>query len=690
MEKSDVLSKEVGNVECNQPTVITIEVSPIIERSKVGDPLPDTTTYEYYSILERGFDPELYRRNLKRVFHHKDANVCILDHFNFISWFEGQLCKKNQIEWLSEYTFALSGIGLFRAEQKTRLKFLKLDYQNKNLIFRNPTPKFYPEVLPLSIYQLLKIINQLFNGSREWKNNLQRRAKLMALFWQSKRVDFFYNTTPGAFAIDYLCKYIGISDRMTVNNDLTFLEKFQLIKCIKHGYKTTTQPHPTYYPNIYNINIQNTQYSYPLIYIPYPIPMGIKCVRNWDSMNYKIDALAKTIYLKSVYLFETDTKKRRSTQPEAKTKIHSSEKRLYWQVIKGSKQLIERKTDLMIKNIQTLKIDRELLNQDIKKFELCIQHETDKQIKEKYDYEMQLCKNLVETGISTRFRYTRTGRLKVEGIANHLNNSMRCGKKGYSFWGALHQNELYKADIKSAEILMISIVTGDKRLFENIMEGDIYMQMVDMLGLPKEASYRKLVKDLWLRFQYGKSINSIRENEPENLELFKKLHNHLKVTYPEYYKGIHSLVQIGGAILKKGIRKKLPNEFYICLEPGHPYPLPAHIMQAYVSVITAKLFLYLYEHNYQPVFEQHDAVITTKPMNNNINDRVKEEIQWLLRLHNLDWQIPENYVALEIEQLIFDEQSNSFEIRDKAASGSRKNIYVTKDAKEVLYNIPLH
>jgi hypothetical protein len=90
-------------------------------------------------------------------------------------------------------------------------------------------------------------------------------------------------------------------------------------------------------------------------------------------------------------------------------------------------------------------------------------------------------------------------------------------------------------------------------------------------------------------------------------------------------------------------------------------------MQAYVSVIITRLFLSLYENNYKPVFELHDAIITTKPMNDYINARAKEEIQMILRLHNLDWQIPENYVALSIKQLRFGEPSNSFEERDRAA-----------------------
>jgi hypothetical protein len=226
----------------------------------------------------------------------------------------------------------------------------------------------------------------------------------------------------------------------------------------------------------------------------------------------------------------------------------------------------------MSQGIKTLLIDKDLLYQNIVYFYKRLQYETDQQIKKKYREELQVCKNLVETGISTHFDYTRNGRSKAKGAANHLNNSKERGKKGYSFWQALRQNELFEIDLNSAEILMMSIVAGDKHLFESIMKGDIYMQAVEILGLPKEKSYRKLVKNLWLRYQYQQSINSIREDEPENLELFKKLRNYLKVTYPEYFKGVDKLVHIDRRILKDEIFLKLPNEFPLCLEPGQPMP----------------------------------------------------------------------------------------------------------------------
>ncbi len=78
----------------------------------------------------------------------------------------------------------------------------------------------------------------------------------------------------------------------------------------------------------------------------------------------------------------------------------------------------------------------------------------------------------------------------------------------------------------------------------------------------------------------------------------------------------------------------------------------AHIIQALTKIMITRLFTAIEFHQYDCIFEIHDAVIMRKRIDKDIANRIMHNIiSSILKELNLTWKIPSNANFVKVEQL---------------------------------------
>jgi len=79
------------------------------------------------------------------------------------------------------------------------------------------------------------------------------------------------------------------------------------------------------------------------------------------------------------------------------------------------------------------------------------------------------------------------------------------------------------------------------------------------------------------------------------------------------------------------------------------------LMQSLVSYLNVKLFLFLYDSGYEPIFDIHDEVITAKPVDMEIvNRKMIEYVQEIIDLQKFEFEFSPKIPMIEIKKLEFD------------------------------------
>jgi hypothetical protein len=637
--------------------------------------MPTTTTAGAILGSTNLFDPDYYR--IKCKYHYrgllgKNPMLAPAHHFSFVTWFE-QICPvEKRKKYMNEYVFALRGIGLSPSDQKNRLKFMEIFDWKENWVRRKPSKNFYPDVLPLYMFEVLRLLHDLYDESKEIKKweNLIRRARILALFWQSRNIDRMHGKPSGEFPISYLTLWAG-AGRNTINNDVAFLEKFKFIKCVQKGFGFGNQCRS----NRYLLHHAVLKYTYPLIYIPKHTHSNLSNYGGINSVSedgYICSNLAIKLFDPVVYEFDTNNRTRRKQSADTHRYHNHSDsvpvENKLWCIMSGSKKIIEQKNELQREAIPKLKIDQKILREDLGQYESQLLIEEDESIRRKLNREILICKQLLNQGLDTNFNFTDTGRNRLNSLANHLNTSREWQKVGYSLFRTLRSNSLFDSDIKNAEIYTASIVTKDKQLFDDLNEAQDFYLMVANQVVPEEAEYlRHSIKQIVLMIQYGAGKKAILKEfkHPIYLELYRLVSEYLEANYPVYFGMLKRIKDIGRRIIMDDKFPLLPNEFPLKIGGRNSYALLSHINQAYISIVTAELYLWLNQLGYEPVFDMHDAVVTQEePTDEIVNAIVRNSFQGIIDSLKLDWRIPSDQKLAKVNGLIFDNLTNMFDSND--------------------------
>jgi len=650
--------------------IVTVDLRPLIEMCREGEPRPKTTTI---GILPEGYDPERYVSIAKRIFYTPELRVDFKteDHFWFVTWFE-QYANLEERERLKQvYPFALSGLGLYKSEQEDRMKILSIRIDR--LITREPNKDYYPHTLPLPVFQLLQRITQIEDTSRKWRRLLLRRAAVLSPFFHKKHLAS-YELPSGEIAISFYHKR-GIKRRNNVNDDITLMEKYNLLTCINHGGVVRGKVIPNQYE--YNPPFLEDEYLYPLVLVS----PGIMSV----SYSYRCDDLVQKLYgKKQELLFIPNTWKRReesARQYRLALQKKRGESQQYWiPPTAGAREALELKMKRTIQAIQEINqndIDREYLLDLILWLQEQINLASDEKQNEWLEVQLRTAREMLLYGLVDIFQYTKSGRIKItrEGnphrtgvYANHLNTSRKPGKHGFlPVWGAIRKAISIIIDIRSAEPLVAAINTGDRNLFDDYLKGDVYQQATERLSMPKSYQDRKALKnELWLPIQYGCGLNTTIRNLKlqglafseaktliyDTIESYYLLKDYLKERYPKYWEGLQRLINVGRSLAHKEFYPLLPNGIPLEFDRKKPHSVPPIVMQSYVSLLTTELFNQLYELGYEPVFDIHDAVVTRKSVEFEVaNTVVRNTVIDIIERHELNWQVPEETTFITIKRI---------------------------------------
>lgn len=407
----------------NSPTycaheVAQVDVTPIIESAKTGAPRPATITY---GKLPRNYDPSDYLEQAEVIFscntgerakNLKRVSLNEYDHFNFALWFESRCPKRQQDKYAKEFALSLRGLGFFKDEQIELFEKMGLEYSHN--IFRQPSPRFYPKVLPLSIWEILKRIPEI-RESRKWKHNLCRIATVVSLIYQSGRIDYQHGTAAGLFSLSYLAKHTE-SSRESIVNDLILLERYNLIKCIKHGSERIPN-HDEFQHTIHN-DIQATN-AYSLVMMHYigtfPI-VSMGCINSGlYSRLFQCFEPVRLLYGDHHKIpFLIDTWHRRHSDAgnfqkygpdffligKKKKEINAQSFPKKWHTFECAKEEIEQEKTIMESKIQTLQSDkRRIIREMISCQQLLEDMGPEHSEYQKTKQNLELAKQLLRAGI---------------------------------------------------------------------------------------------------------------------------------------------------------------------------------------------------------------------------------------------------------------------------------------------------
>jgi len=634
---------------------ISVNVAEIKAKAQ-GAPLPDQIVY---GELPSHYDHEVYRQKAKTIMYKKETLAISSDeHFTFALWFESQ-CPQEKRQNAPHYAFALSGMGIFPEQQAQCL--MRLGIHGDKIVKRRPSADYYPQVLPLILYELLRRIP---DTSRKWRVNLRRRARLLALFYQSMRTDYLHGKLACNFALDYMIQWLGTS-KETLLADIELFEQYNLLIVTRNGG----------YPD------DNNQYCLLPDYCidtPYPLvcPLllsGIKC--GTDSPRFDCLPQVQKLYgNENVLLFDRNTHRRRENTATLFQKqgiaafVHGVPKRVYdtppperWHLFRGAKKEIEEEKGHISRKLPTIKVNKNLLE------ELEREYQPEQLAKGTGDAHilrrLELVEALLKGGVTHELGYTASGRFKQkkgpQNIANPFNTSKTPGRYGYAFWCCIAE-PIYETDIRSADVLSGALITKDKKLFGDYVSGDLFARAQKELNLP--FANRDLIKQAHYLIQYGggyrNTYTAIRRDhtitEEQWQKLYEKYKQYLKEHYPHFLGRLADFTKIGGAALKNRRQIAPPNESFFCAEK--PHATPAHVIQAVTKIIAARLFNKLEERGYDPVFEIHDAVVTRKEVPLQVANGIMNNIvQDMLIKLELNWPISEEVRFVKTERLLLRE-----------------------------------
>lgn len=619
-----------------------VNFGPIIEASKLGDPIPNTITV---GSLPEGYSEKPYINDILMIFEgsKEGINRICEDHYYFINWYENVCPPERRSELAPILAYALRGIGLkINAQKHILTKTFNLDINGLTLTTLSPHDKWYPYTLPIDLLQLLIIIVETERPKGQKQAMLKRLTNTTSLFWHWSQNDNNITISP-----NYIVKR-GRMGKKEACTTLTLLEKYRIIECT---HRDTKSIKPNTWKFNYNYNRKrNTPYAMILL-----SNGGVEC--GMKSTRYNCYTTVYNMYKsKLIYPFITDSKLRRSNSisnyVNQKYGIRRGKFEGRWKEHKEDCQTLKSVNEQTMRtNLQLIELDRDQLNieRDQKYIELEQYSNSESQRKAISEYcrlkrDLIIIDELLAHGISNQFGRTDSGRLIVYKNANPLTASKSPDKCGYSFWRGI-KNPLWETDFKSADITVAAIMSGDHNLFNEIIKLDIYEQAAVVL-----QSERSKVKQLWLAYQYGQSLDNVTD---EDKPIAKDLRNYLKTNYPKYCSFLTEMIDLGYKLMFNQKQPRIPTGELLHFHYNKGYALLSIIIQSHVSWMNNILFSRLQVSGYQPVFDIHDSVVTLSAVPNELALNIsKELIIEMLKLYNRKWNIPDDARFVKVKPII--------------------------------------
>jgi hypothetical protein len=583
---------------------------------------------------------EITSRNIKMKLSGKhDSELMKIPESELVNYLAvlGTLSKKTQAKKIKNLIYILPGLGICPEEASSVLKELFPD-----IVFSRPnitSVGYYPYTIPLQLAEIIWYLSKE-SGAKQQYAAFYRRLRLAGLFFQSYRLDYLHGKPMLHFSFEYMRKYVRADERTIISDIKQFID-WGLIKKRQGDRKENSKIREK---NVYYWQIDiNTIPLFPFICIE---PGKEYFPRNKDeelklemSHGEALDLLSE---LKRIH---NEKKSARDHKP-------------LYSVPRGASKLIQQRDELMKKAIETLPIDLTAL------------YSVDKK-----DY--HIISDFLNNGIQSSFPKTRSGRIKANRSANHLNTSLKPGKYGYSLWNAI-DSSLYSVDFSGADILSIATLSGDKKLLEDYSNSDIYALIGEKIGLT-DANERKNIKFMVLASLYG--IGDIqfqkwidgkdREREKEAIDAgtpyipmaitvdhLKKLRAHFRSAYPDMTKYKNRIIGLAHQSVKYHYYIELFNGHKTGIEAGREYALVPIIMQSFVSYLTTMLFLYLERENRQPVFDRHDEVICREPVDlDKVNSWAIEKINSILKYQKIDYTFNPQKSIVSVKSLLVEKET---------------------------------
>jgi hypothetical protein len=545
-----------------------------------------------------------------RISEHSHAQV-----INFV-----ETKTKNKNKYVRVYSFSLLGIGLTPKEIKQKLRMLGI----RHTYYKTPAlhAQYNPYTIPRQLAEIVYHLSLMENAKNgKFKTDLFRRLRILGLLWHKYRLDYAYQRETKPISVHYFKKYAK-GNINNIINDIKLLEKWGFITVNRQYHKISN------YRLIIDLEKVDT---FPLIltepgYEYWPKSSG----RKHSILMSQEEALCLLNGMKN-----------HQTGNLTKIRRRKYNKPLY-QIYKDGKEVAKKVDELMVKGIQYIDkmTDQEILSSRLND--------------PAWKFEKKYIQNLLANGRQKHFEYIRSGRRKGNKLPNQYTASQKDGVAKCTYFQSI-KVPLYSVDLKSAELLAMAILSGDKQLLEDVCYDDVYNLARIQCNLFNVR--RDDIKSYIIAKGYGLSTNGFqhfKQTEKVNLEEadVKLIDQYWKERYSTMEKYKWKLYAKAKLHIK--IRKPiiLFNSFEVTIEKGNEYTLYPLLMQSVVAYLNNHMFMILHEKGFMPLFERHDEVITREPVDfSTVNKRMIMLVNNLLADHQHQMRIDNHAILLKTKRI---------------------------------------